>query len=102
MPFAQRLDLADRPLDLLPGRHQGRPVFQCPAVILHMGDLDPASSHVERHGHELFDAPDIGAVNDDVGGQRQFERNDLCREGALADIGSLIAGDAVGGRASLS
>ena len=41
MEAAQFFDAADRTLDLVATRHQGGAIFERPAIILHMRDLDP-------------------------------------------------------------
>ena len=72
MPTPQFLDRCGRALDLLRVRHQSRPVLQCPAVILHVRDLDPAGAERERERHHLLDVTAIGAVHHGVDSERDF------------------------------
>ncbi len=61
-----------------------------------MRDLDAARAERQRKIDHGCDALDIGAMDDGVDGQRQAQPYDLCGELALARIGAVIAGDAVG------
>ena len=71
-------------LDLLARRHQRGAVLQRPAVILHMRDLDAAGAERQREVDHVGDALDIGAMHDDVDGERQTEPHRLGGERALA------------------
>jgi hypothetical protein len=97
MPVAQFLDRRGGALNLLGARHQSCPVLQCPAVILHVRDLDPARAERERQRYHVLDVINVGAVHHSVDGERDFEMNDFGGERALAGEGAFVTGDAVGG-----
>ena len=72
MPVAQFLDRRGGALNLLGARHQSCPVLQCPAVILHVRDLDPARAERERQHHHVLDVINVGAVHHSVDGERDL------------------------------
>ena len=82
--LARILDQRDRFHDLRFRRHQGGAVGERPAVILRVGDFEPARAEFERQTDEGADLMQIAAMDDRVDGQRQASVGHHRREGALA------------------
>ena len=74
----------NRSFDLLPRRHQRGAIGERPAVILGVGDFEPARAEFDRKIDERADLMQIGAMDDRVDGERHAGLSHIAREGALA------------------
>ncbi len=55
-------------LDLGAGGHEGRPVLERPAVILHVGDLQTVGPETPRQRDDFLEMIEILAMHDGVHG----------------------------------
>jgi len=97
--FQPRLGFFDDPagfLDLLQGRHQRGAVLQRPAVILHIGDLEPVGIEIDRHLDDVGELMQVLPVHHRINGERQIELAGPFRDFELFLVGLLESGDAVG------
>ena len=97
MPRAQLRHGTRRTLDLLAGGHQRGAVPECPAVILHMRDLDTVCSQCEREIDDIADPVDVGAVHHCVHRERELMPNDRGGERPFPGECARVAGNAIGG-----
>ena len=81
--FPQSFDTTTRTFDLLSGWHQLRTVRNRPAVILNMGNFDPAGAERHRLVNHGGDAVDIGTMNDSIDGERNAKAHHYCGKSAL-------------------
>ena len=99
MPFSRAcgfLDDAAGLLDLCQRRHQRRAVLQRPAVILHIGDLEPVGVEIDRHLDDVGQLMQVLPVHHRIDRQRQIEFAGPFRDFDLLLMRVLQAGDAVG------
>ena len=63
-----------------------------------MGDFDAARAERQRQRDHVFQPVDIGAMDDGVDRQRNFQAHDFLRQRAFAGKGAGVTGDVVGAR----
>ncbi len=90
------LDDAAGLLHLFQGRHQRRAVFQCPAVILHIGDLEPVGVEIDRHLDDVGQLMQVLPVHHRIDRQRQVQFAGPFCDLQLLLMRLLQPGDAVG------
>lgn len=64
---------------------------------MNVRDLDAARAQRQGQLYHRLDAPDIGAMHDQIDGQRKTEAHDLAGNRTLAGGCALVAGDVIGG-----
>src|SRR4029077_6851425 len=80
--FPQSFHTIDRMFDLLSRWHQLRAVRKSPAVILNLGNFDPAGAKRDRLVNHVGDAVDIGMMNDSIDGERNAKAHHCGGESA--------------------
>src|SRR5208282_3412323 len=91
------LDQRDRRLRLLARRHQRGAVRERPAIVLRVGDFEPARAELERKIDEGTDLMQVRAADDRVEGERQAGLGHHRGEGALSFPGAVIMAEPVVG-----
>src|SRR3954451_16233514 len=95
-PLARLLDDAGALVELHHGRHQGGAVLQRPAVILHIGDLEPVGVEIDRHLDDIRQLVQVLPVHHRIHGERQIElARPFCPFELLA-VPVFVAADAIG------
>jgi hypothetical protein len=84
-------------LDLLARRHQRGAVLECPAVILHVRDLDAARAERKRQTNQVGDPVDVGTMHDRVHREREFLPYDLGGERPFPGKCARVTGNVIGG-----
>ena len=84
-----------RPLELRPGRHEGGPVRECPAVVLNLGHFDAAGADLHGQIQDLFEAVDVPAVHDRVQRERDPRFANPPGRQQFFGVGPRSSGDAV-------
>ena len=90
------LDDAAGLLDLRDGRHQRRAIFQRPAVILHVGDLQPVGVEIDRHLDDVRKLMQVLTMHDRVDRQRQIQFARPFRDFDFLFMRIFQPGDAIG------